>query len=100
MAMVIHDGGSGTTAFGLRSGVPSCVVSFVFDQFYWGERIAELGVGPKPIRYKDLTVERLRDVILLGVGNSNMQQKAIELGQKIHAENGIQNAVNLIGKML
>jgi UDP:flavonoid glycosyltransferase YjiC (YdhE family) len=30
----------------------------VFDQHYWGERIAELGVGPKPIRYKELTTER------------------------------------------
>jgi UDP:flavonoid glycosyltransferase YjiC (YdhE family) len=100
MAMVIHHGGSGTTAFGLRSGIPSCVVSFVFDQSYWGERISELGLGPKPIRYKDLTVDRLRGVILSGVNDSNIQQKAVELGEKIHAENGIQNAVNVIGKML
>jgi len=31
MAMAIHHGGSGTTAFGLRSGIPSCVISFIFD---------------------------------------------------------------------
>ena len=101
MAMIIHHGGSGTTAFGLRSGVPSCVVPFVFDQFYWGKRIAELGVGPQPIPYKQLTVERLREPINIGVTDSGMQQKAIELGQKIRAENGIQNAVNIfeqIGK--
>lgn len=100
MAMVIHHGGSGTTAFGLRSGIPSCVVSFVFDQFYWGERIAQLGVGPKPIRYKDLTVERLRKAICLGVSDSQMRQKAAELGQKIQAENGINNALTLFEKML
>jgi sterol 3beta-glucosyltransferase len=90
MAMAIHHGGSGTTAFGLRSGIPSCVVSFVFDQFYWGERIAELAIGPKPIRYKELTVERLREAIHVGVGNTQMRQKAVELGQKIQAENGIE----------
>ncbi len=100
MAMVIHHGGSGTTAFGLRSGVPSCVVSFVFDQHYWGERVAELGVGPKPIRYKDLTVERLRKVIHNGIGNFQIRQKAARLGLKIREENGIENALNIIEKVL
>jgi UDP:flavonoid glycosyltransferase YjiC (YdhE family) len=99
MAMVIHHCGSGTTAFGFRSGVPSCVVSFLFDQFYWGERIAELGVGPEPVRFKELTVKRLRDAILLGVGNPRIRQKAAELGQKIRQENGIENALNIIDKM-
>jgi sterol 3beta-glucosyltransferase len=100
MAMVIHHGGSGTTAFGLRAGVPSCAVSFVFDQHYWGERIAKLGVGPKPIRYKDLTVARLREAIRIGVGNSQIQQKATRLSQKIREENGIENALNIIEKMV
>ena len=99
MGMVIHHGGSGTTAFGLRSGVPSCAVPFVFDQFYWGERIAQLGVGPKPIPYKQLNVERLADAIRVGVGDSQIKQNAFELGQKIRAEKGIENAVNLVGKM-
>jgi UDP:flavonoid glycosyltransferase YjiC (YdhE family) len=99
MAMVIHHGGSGTTAFGLRSGKPSCVVSFVFDQHYWGERIAELGVGPKPIRYKELTAERLREVIRFGISNSQIQQKAAELGQQIRTENGIENALSIFEKM-
>lgn len=92
MAMVIHHGGSGTTSFGLAAGIPSCVVSFVFDQFYWGDRIAELGVGPKPIRHAKLTVERLRQAIDLGVRDAQMRQRARELGQKIRAENGIENA--------
>jgi UDP:flavonoid glycosyltransferase YjiC (YdhE family) len=100
MAMVIHHGGSGTTAFGLRSGIPSFIVPFVFDQHYWGERIAELGVGPKPIRYKELTAERLQEAISFGVGNSQIRQKAVELGQKIQAENGIENALSILEKML
>lgn len=99
-AMVIHHGGSGTTAFGLRSGIPSCVVSFVFDQFYWGERIAELGVGPNPIRHTQLSVERLKEAIRLGVGNSQMRHNAIELGQKIQTENGIDNASRVVEQLL
>ncbi len=100
MAMVIHHGGSGTTAFGLRSGRPSCTVPFVFDQHYWGERIAELGVGPKPIRYKDLTVNRLMVAIYVGINNSQIRQKAVELSEKIKAENGIQNALIIFEKLL
>lgn len=100
MSLVIHHGGSGTTAFGLRSGRPSCVVSFVFDQHYWGERIAGLGAGPKPIRYKELTVERLQAAIRLGIGDSRTQQKAAELGQKIRMENGVENALSIFEKIL
>jgi len=100
MGMVIHHGGSGTTSFALRAGIPSCVVAFVFDQFYWGECIAELGVGPQPIRHTDLTVERLRDAINIGMSNSKMRQQAAAVGQKIHAENGIETASNIIEQIL
>jgi len=99
MAMVIHHGGSGTTSFGLRSGIPSCVVPFVFDQFYWGERVAKLGVGPNPIPQKALSVQRLKEAITLGTSNSLMRQKSVELGNKIRAENGIENAVRLVEQM-
>jgi UDP:flavonoid glycosyltransferase YjiC (YdhE family) len=100
MSMVIHHGGSGTTAFGLRSGIPSCAVPFVFDQFYWGERIAQLGVGPDPVPYNKLTVARLREAIQVGVSNPQIKQNAIELGQKIQRENGIGSALSIIEKII
>jgi UDP:flavonoid glycosyltransferase YjiC (YdhE family) len=100
MSMVIHHGGSGTTAFGLRAGVPSCAVPFVFDQSFWGEQIARLGAGPEPIPYKKLTVERLREAIEMGVNNPQMKQNAIELGDKIRTENGIEAAVGIIEKII
>jgi UDP:flavonoid glycosyltransferase YjiC (YdhE family) len=98
MVMMIHHGGSGTTAFAIRSGKPSCVVPFVFDQFYWGRRISELSIGPKPIPFRELTAERLREAIQLGIEDSQMQQKAAALGEKIRAEDGIKNALDVIGK--
>ncbi len=99
MAMLVHHGGSGTTAFGLRSGVPSCVVPFVFDQFYWGERIARLGAGTKPIPYRELTVENLREAIRLGVGDPQIRGRAVALGHKIQAENGIENTLRILKNM-
>jgi UDP:flavonoid glycosyltransferase YjiC (YdhE family) len=98
-AMVIHHGGSGTTAYGLRSGVPSCVVSFVFDQQYWGNRIAGLGAGPVPIRHRRLTVENLREAILLGVNDKNIRQAAVAIGRKIRKEDGVGNALQVIGQL-
>jgi UDP:flavonoid glycosyltransferase YjiC (YdhE family) len=96
MAMVIHHGGSGTTAFGVRAGVPTLVVPFIFDQFYWGERIAALGVGPKPIPYQRLSVARLAKVITMAISDPQMRQRAAELGQKTRGENGIAKAIEII----
>ena len=99
MSMIIHHGGSGTTGFALRAGVPSCVIPFLFDQFYWGERISQLGVGPKPVAYKNLTVARLRQAIEVGLGDPQIKHNAKKLGQKIQAENGIERAVRVLEKM-
>ena len=100
MAMVIHHGGSGTTSFGLRAGIPSCVVPFIFDQFFWGKRIVELGVGPSPIPFKSLSVERLKKAILAGTADHSMKQRAHELGRQIQRENGIEIAIHLMERIL
>jgi UDP:flavonoid glycosyltransferase YjiC (YdhE family) len=96
MSMIFHHGGSGTTAYALGSGVPSCVIPFVFDQFYWGKRSAELGVGPQSIPFKKITVENLHQAIQVGTRTSENQQSAADLGKKIRMENGVSAAVNLI----
>ena len=98
MAMVFHHGGSGTTAYGLRAGVPSCVIPFVFDQFYWGRRIAQLGVGSQPIPFKRLTVENLQRAIEARIHIPVIQQRAADLGNKIRSENGVGVAINLISE--
>lgn len=96
MAMVFHHGGSGTTAYALRSGVPSCVVPFVFDQFYWGRRGAQLGVGPELIPFKKLTVENLVGAIKSTINDPFARQRAAALGGKIRSEDGIVNALKII----
>ena len=100
MAMVIHHGGSGTTSLGLRAGIPSCAVPFVFDQFFWGKRIVELGVGPSPIPFKSLSVERLKKAIRAGTGDPLIRRRAYELGCHIQIENGIEIAIRLIEQIL
>ncbi|CAF4829326.1 unnamed protein product, partial [Rotaria sp. Silwood2] len=43
---VCHHGGAGTTAAGLRAGLPTIVVAFFGDQFFWGDRVEQIGAGP------------------------------------------------------
>lgn len=101
MALVIHHGGSGTTGFGLRAGVPSCAIPLLgFDQSYWGNRIAALGVGPSPIHFRKLTVERLSEMIRHSTSDTAFRQKAAALGEIIREEKGIENAVGIINQII
>jgi sterol 3beta-glucosyltransferase len=96
MAAVVHHGGAGTTAAGLRAGVPSIVIPFFGDQLFWGQRVAKLGVGTAPIPRKKLTVENLAQAIDRAVTDPVMRQRAANLGAKIQSEDGIANAVALV----
>ncbi len=75
MAALVHHGGAGTTAAGLRAGVPAQVAHFFGDQAFWGQRIADLGVGPAPIARKTLTVDTLAAAIREMVTNQAMIQR-------------------------
>jgi sterol 3beta-glucosyltransferase len=96
VAAVVHHGGAGTTAAGLRAGCPTIICPFFGDQPFWGRRIYELGVGSKPIPQKKLTVEKLCAAIREVTENQNIYQKAKALGEKIRNEDGIASAIGII----
>jgi UDP:flavonoid glycosyltransferase YjiC (YdhE family) len=96
MAAVVHHGGAGTTAAGLRAGVPSLVIPVFGDQPFWGRRVAELGVGPAPIPRKKLTVERLATAIETALADEGMIRRAAELGGQIQAEDGLARAAEIV----
>ena len=96
MAAVVHHGGAGTTAAGLRAGVPSVVVPSFGDQFFWGWRVHKLGVGSKPIPRNKLTVTKLVQAIQQAVNDDAIKSKATQVGQQIRAENGVESAVSMI----
>jgi sterol 3beta-glucosyltransferase len=100
MAAVVHHGGAGTTAAGLRAGRPSVVCPFLGDQPFWGWAIHKAGVGPKPIPQRKLTAERLAEAVTVAVSDQGMRRCAVELGEKIRAEDGVARAVEIIGKVL
>jgi UDP:flavonoid glycosyltransferase YjiC (YdhE family) len=100
MAAVVHHGGAGTTAAGLRAGVPSVIVPHFADQPFWGRRVAALGAGPRPIPQKTLTAAKLAQAVRTAVHDPTMRRQAAELGCRIRAEDGVGHAVRRIRALL
>jgi len=92
MSAVVHHGGAGTTGTALQSGIPSIVVPSFADQFFWGERVAALGVGLNLPRRK-LIPESLAGAIT-ATSDPAMGRRAVDLGVKLRAENGVRRAVD------
>lgn len=96
---VVHHGGAGTTAAGLRAGCPTTIVPFFGDQFFWGDRVHKKGVGPRPIPIGQLTIETLVEAIRTML-DPQVKQKAMELAKHIEVEDGIVAAVNAFHRHL
>ncbi|KAI9887544.1 MAG: hypothetical protein M1823_000635 [Watsoniomyces obsoletus] len=95
VSAVIHHGGAGTTAIGLKCGKPTMIVPFFGDQPFWASMIAKAGAGyHEPVPYKRLTVDKLVEGIheLL---SPEVKANAEKLRDDIIAEgDGAQNAVD------
>jgi UDP:flavonoid glycosyltransferase YjiC (YdhE family) len=100
MAVLVHHGGMGTTAAGLRAGVPAVAVPFTADQPFWGRRLYQLGAGPRPIPRRKLTVERLAKAIRAAMSDRAMREQAAWLGERIRAEDGVGRAIEIIRRYL
>jgi sterol 3beta-glucosyltransferase len=100
MAAVVHHGGAGTTAEGLRAGVPTLILPFAVDQAFWGKRVKALGVGPNPIPFRKLTAEKLARAIQKAVTQPEIKRGAARLGAAIRTQDGVGNAVRIIKQYL
>lgn len=93
---VVHHGGAGTTAAGLRYGKPTLVIPFGGDQPFWGNRVYELGCGPKPISRDRLTVQRLTKGLLDLTSRGSYAVAAGELSERMALEHGTQKAADIV----
>lgn len=96
VAAVVHHGGAGTTAAGLRAGRPTLVIPFGGDQPFWGSQVRAMGCGPKPIRRESLTGEKLAEALRDLTANGAYKVAARELGVRLKNEPGTQNAADII----
>ncbi|CZS97997.1 probable Sterol 3-beta-glucosyltransferase [Rhynchosporium agropyri] len=88
-----HHGGSGTTGASLRAGLPTIIKPFFGDQYFFGSRVQDLGVG---ICLKKLNVSTFSRAMWEACNSQRMIVKAKVLGETIRQENGVDMAIQSI----
>lgn len=98
---VVHHGGAGTTAIGLKCGKPTMIVPFFGDQPFWGAMVATAGAGAKQcLPFKKLTADRFAEGIKQCL-TEEARLKAEEIAKSIEKEgDGADNAVNSFHRAL
>lgn len=99
MAAVVHHGGPGTTAEGLRAGIPQLVVPFLSDQPFWGHHVARAGVGPKMIPIGEISADKVA-AALTAMSDPAMRARAEAVGAKVRAEPGADGAARAMEQYL
>lgn len=93
---VVHHGGAGTLAAGLRAGKPTLVCPFGFDQSWWGAIVERKQLGPPPIHQKKLTQENFTEAFSDLVNNTQYAQQAKNLGHLMQKEQGVKKTAQTI----
>ncbi len=98
-AAVVHHAGAGTTAAGIRAGVPAVPVPVQLDQHFWAARLHGLGVSARPLRYQHLTARRLSDAITSAVHDPALRGRARRLAASIAEEDGAQEVLAAVERL-
>jgi len=96
VAAVVHHGGAGTTAAGLRAGLPTLICPLTFDQPFWGRRVFSLGCGPRPQPLKRLSPGRFAEGLIELTQTDAYRARAREVARAIAKEDGVTSAVGII----
>ncbi|KAK9359489.1 hypothetical protein V1504DRAFT_457762 [Lipomyces starkeyi] len=89
----VHHGGAGTTGASLRAGIPTVIKPFFGDQFFYANRVEDLGAG---LHLKKLTVRHFAKVLWEATHNERIISKARLIGKHIQKEDGVGVAVKTI----
>lgn len=98
-ALVVHQGGVGTTAEALRSGRPMLVVPHCHDQPDNAHRLERLGVA-RVVPAARYTVHRAADAIAALLADEPTAARARILGERIAAETGVATACDALERLL
>ncbi|MBK3575771.1 glycosyltransferase family 1 protein [Streptomyces sp. MBT65] len=88
MAAVVHHCGAGTTAAGLRAGVPAVPVPIQFDEGFWAARLVALGVAPGAVPLRGLTADSLSAALVRATRDPGYAERARALGVRVRDEDG------------
>ena len=100
MRAVVHHGGAGTTASGLRAGRPTLIIPFCGEQAFWGHQVYQRELGPKPIQRSLLTASKLADALRDLCCDARYAQNAAQMGEMLRQEDGVGCAADLIERLI
>lgn len=98
-SLVVHHGGSGTSHSAARAGVPSVVVPFAGDQFFWAERLRQAGVAAGAVNGRQLRASAFASAIEFAEAPA-VRSRAQALGEKMRSEDGLADAVSAIERTM
>jgi UDP:flavonoid glycosyltransferase YjiC (YdhE family) len=99
MAAVVHHAGAGTTAAGLRAGVPAIPVPIQFDESFWASRLVALGVAPGALPLRRLTADSLGAALARFTQDTGYRKQARVLGAQIRGEDGVGPVIKAVARM-
>ncbi len=98
MAALVHTGGAGTTAAGLRAGVPAIVLPPSGSASAWGCLLHERGLGPPPLPRAAPTAPRLAAQLTSVLGDAALRTRLMVASEAIGEEDGVAQAVEVFGE--
>ena len=98
-AAVVHHAGAGTTAAGLRAGIPAVSVPKLGDQPFWAARLAALGTGPPPIPYRKLSAAALTAAIRDAITRPSYRARSQALASRLSREDGTAPVIKALGRL-
>jgi sterol 3beta-glucosyltransferase len=93
MDAITHHGGAGTTGASLRAGKPTIIKPFFGDQYFFGSRVEDLGVG---IYVRSMNEKKFGRALYYATHDERMRKKAELVGAQIRAEDGVSTAIDAI----
>ncbi len=95
-AAVVHHSAAGTTASGLRAGIPAVPVPVRTDQQFWAHRLASLGVSPGAQPFRRLRADDLADALRQATTDGALRERARWIAARIAAEDGAGRVVEMV----
>jgi sterol 3beta-glucosyltransferase len=100
VAAVAHHCGAGTTAAGIRAGIPTIALPAYGDGAFWASRSTALGVNAATINQRSLTADRLAEAMRIAVSDPQLRDDARQLSDCINAEDGAAQVISHVTALL
>jgi rhamnosyltransferase subunit B len=99
VAVIVHQGGSGTTGQALRASRPQLIVPYGWDQPDNGARVARIGAG-LCIARSEYSGQTAADGLSRLLGDVRFAASAAEIGERIQSEDALTKSCDAIQQML